>query len=256
MIRENYNGNGQFGILAGYYDILNYNADYRKVADYIEKVFGLYGRKPALVLDLACGTGSLTLELGARGYDMTGIDLSAEMLAVAASKKYCGDILWLNQDMCGFELYGTVDAIVCCFDSLNYILDGENIKKCFKSVHNYLSPGGLFIFDVNSKYRFERVYAENNFVLENKNVFCSWRNFYDEKSGICDFYLTLFVRQPDGAYKRYCEAQREKYHSEDFLKESLAEAGFGGLNIFYDFKTEPADGGENRERLCFTASKI
>ncbi|MCL2774345.1 MAG: class I SAM-dependent methyltransferase, partial [Oscillospiraceae bacterium] len=168
--------NKQFSVLAQYYDILNYNADYKKVADYIEDVFIIYGKSPELVLDLACGTGSLTVELDKRGYDMIGLDSSPEMLSVAYAQK--PNILWINQDMCGFELYGTVDAVVCCFDSLNYILDEEKIDKCFGLVRNYLNPGGLFIFDVNSKYKFENIYANNDIVLENSGVFCSWQNSY------------------------------------------------------------------------------
>lgn len=259
------NQDNQFGILAGYYDILNYNADYKKVADYIEEVFGIYQKKANLVLDLACGTGNLTLELGNRGYDMTGLDLSAEMLSAANAKmlkakkkkESANNILWINQDMCNFELYGTVDAAVCCFDSLNYILDGEGVKKCFGLVNNYLNPGGLFIFDVNSEYKFESVYADNNFILEKKNVFCSWQNHYDKKNKTCDFYITLFVRQTDGSYKRYGEAQREKYYGETFLKDVLAETGFGDLKIFYDFcvKSNKSVEPGKRERICFAAVK-
>ena len=249
----------QFAILAGYYDILNYNADYKKTADYIERVFEIYEKKPKLVLDLACGTGSLTVELDKRGYDMTGIDLSPEMLAVASAKKTKGDILWLNQSMQGFELYGTVDAIICCYDSLNYIPGEENIKKCFDLAHNYLNPGGLFIFDVNSRYKFENIYAKNNFILENKNIFCSWQNNYSKKNKICDFYINLFVMQSDGKYKRYYETQREYYHGEKFLKKTLGLSGFGDINIFGDFEAETeanAKSPNDRERLCFVAAKM
>ena len=257
-----------FGILAGYYDILNYNADYKKTADYIEKIFALYKKKPDQILDLACGTGSLTAELAKRGYDMTGLDLSADMLAIASAKD--PGILWLNQDMRGFELYGTVGAIICCYDSLNYILEKKDVKKCFKLAYNYLDPGGLFIFDVNSKHRFENIFARNNFVLENKNqnksrnqsVFCSWQNYYDydKKSKICEFDINIFAEQPDGRYKRYGEIQRERYHSEKFLRRALAEAGFGRVDIFYDFKADNKKYNKhkkhkNSERICFVCSK-
>jgi len=251
------NNQYQFGILAKYYDMLNYNADYRKVADYIEDVFEIYKKKPRLVLDLACGTGNLTIELEKRGYDMTGVDLSADMLSVAASKTDGQNILWLRQNMCAFELFGTVDAVICCYDSLNYILDREKIKKCFALVHNYLNPGGLFIFDVNSKYKFKSVYANHNFVLESEQVFCSWQNEYDRKNKTCDFYITLFARQPDGRYKRYEETQREKYHRAGFLKEALTETGFGELSMFYDFSVDLKYGGKNKKtgRVCFAAVK-
>jgi len=254
------NQNNQFGILAKYYDILNYNANYKKVADYIENVFKIYKKKPGLILDLACGTGSLTVELDRRGYDMTGLDLSSEMLSVAVSKNKKNkdggnNILWINQDMCSFELYGTVDAVICCFDSLNYILNEEDIKKCFGLVRNYLNPGGLFIFDVNSKYKFESVYAKNNFILEKKNVFCSWQNNYCKKNRTCEFYLNFFVKQPDGSYKRYYEIQKEKYYAKEFLTESLLAAGFEDIKIFCDFDCMEESGVKNHGRVCFACLK-
>lgn len=252
------NAENNFGVLARYYDALNFGADYKKVADYIEEVFRLYQKKPELVLDMACGTGSLTLELKKRGYDMTGLDLSAEMLSAAAAKKNTKDILWLNQDMTSFELYGTVDAAVCCFDSLNYLTDPADVKKCFALVHNYLNPGGLFVFDVNSKHKFEFVYADNNFIIENakKKIFCSWQNRYRKKTGTCDFFITLFAGRPDGSYTRFDQTQREKYHSGEFLKDALSKAGFADINIFYDFDLSAGSiAGGRVGRLCFAASK-
>ena len=261
MNRDN---NNQFGILAKYYDIFNCSANYKKVADYIEKVFAAYNKKPGLVLDLACGTGNLTLELAKRGYDMTGLDLSPEMLSEAVQKSRANNnILWVNQDMCNFELYGTVDAIVCCFDSVNYILESENVKKCFALVYNYLNPGGIFVFDVNSKYKFESVYANNNFIIEKKyrgrEVFCAWRNYYNKRNRTCDFDIDLFVSQPDGNYARYNETQREKYHSVGFLEKVLSDAGFADVKIFCDFECEEYKENGEREncgRVCFAAAKI
>ena len=253
-----------FGELARYYDALNLGADYKKVADYIEGLFALCEKKPELVLDMACGTGNLALELSKRGYDMTGLDLSAEMLSAAAAKKNAGRVLWLHQNMASFELYGTVDAAVCCFDGLNYLSDQNDVKKCFALVRNYLNPGGLFAFDVNSKHKFEAVYANNSYVIEDakKNVFCSWQNRYSKKTRSCDFYLTIFAKQPDGSYSRHEEAQSEKYHSAEFLGKSLLEAGFGDIRVFHDFdlssgsaygkKKEP---GKQPGRICFAARR-
>jgi SAM-dependent methyltransferase len=249
----------QFSVLAQYYDKLNYNADYKKVADYIEGVFALYDKKPELVLDLACGTGSLTLELARRGYDMTGLDLSPDMLNIASLKKNHGkNILWLNQDMCAFELYGTVDAAVCCFDSINYILDENKIAECFRLVYNYLNPGGVFIFDVNSRHKFEKIYAKNDIILEKNGILCAWRNNYNKKSRICEFYISLFIDQRDAGYKRLDEVQREKYHSEDLLASLLELAGFSGLRICYDFdtdKTKEKNIKNEFERICFSCIK-
>ena len=241
---------GQFSALARYYDRLNYNADYARVADYIERVFALYGSEPGLVLDLACGTGALTVELARRGYDMIGLDISADMLGVASAKG-SPDILWLNQDMCGFELYGTVDAVVCCYDSLNYILDEGGLERCFGLVHNYLNPGGLFLFDVNSEHKFENIYGGNDIILENDGVLCAWRNSYDRQSGICEFDISIFAR--DGAgYKRYDEIQRERYYSAEQLAGIAGLAGFTDLRLFYDFGAAAKEG---HERVCFSAVK-
>jgi SAM-dependent methyltransferase len=246
---------GQFGVLAAYYDKLNYNADYRKVADYIESVFKLYGKNPELVLDLACGTGSLTVEMAKRGYDMIGIDLSPEMLNTAGFKKSRGkNILWINQDMRSFELYGTVDAVLCCFDSLNYILDESGIEKCVKLVYHYLNPGGLFIFDVNSKYKFEKIYGKNDIILERNGVLCSWRNNYNRRSGICEFLISLFAEQPDKSYKRLDEIQSERYYSESFFTGLLERTGFTDLKKFYDFGIINKEKQES-ERICFSALK-
>ena len=252
--------NRQFSALAQYYDKLNYNSDYRKVADYIERVFALYDKKPELVLDLACGTGSLTIELARRGYDMTGLDISPEMLTIASVKKKRGkDILWINQDMCGFELYGTVDAVVCCFDSINYILDESKIAECFRLVYNYLNPGGLFLFDVNSRYKFEHIYGRNDIILEKGGILCAWRNNYSKRSGICEFSISLFIKQENSEYKRLDEVQHERYYSEDMLAGNLELAGFHDLKIFYDFEiSKEKNKFKNKEefgRICFSALK-
>ena len=266
---------------------MNYNADYKKVADYIEDIFKIYKKNPKLVLDLACGTGSLTIELDKRGYDMIGLDLSPEMLSAANSanienienmagmknnnkENKTNNILWTNQDMCDFELYGTVDAVICCFDSLNYILENKKIEKCFESVYNYLNPGGLFIFDVNTKYKFEHIYANNDIVLENEteDVFCFWRNccnkyYKDNKKEItCDFYLTLFVMSNETGYyryyKRYDEKLKEKYYSPDYLKYILEKINFENINIYYDFsadKNNIKNKEKKKNRICFAALK-
>lgn len=252
----------QFSVLAQYYDKLNYNADYKKVADYLENIFKLYDNKPELVLDLACGTGNLTIELARRGYDMLGLDLSADMLNTASAKKNRGkNIIWLNQDMCAFELYGTVDAVVCCFDSINYILEESKIAECFRFVYHYLNPGGLFIFDVNSRYKFEKIYGRNDIILEKNGILCAWRNYYNKKSKLCEFFISLFVEQRGAGYKRFDEIQREKYYSEDFLANLLETAGFSELKIFYDFdiskmKDEPKKSSKKEfERINFSAIK-
>ena len=149
-----------YSAIAGVYDKLNKDIDYSGWADFFETCFEKYlGARPELVLDLACGTGRMTRELSARGYDMIGIDGSADMLGEAYSQGGEG-ILYLLQDMREFELYGTVGATVCCLDSLNYLLDAKDLKKTFSLVHNYSDPDALFMFDMNTPHKFERVYLQ------------------------------------------------------------------------------------------------
>ena len=143
---------------ANIYDRLQ-NIDYASFVDYYQKIFESFSLKPELVLDLACGTGNVTIPLAERGYDMIGVDMSGEMLNIAADKARAKnlDILFLNQDMTEFELYGTVDAIVCSLDGVNYLTEDWQLEQLFALVKNYLNPDGIFIFDINSKYKLSKV---------------------------------------------------------------------------------------------------
>ena len=144
------NGCEGYEAIARVYDKLNAQIDYGKWADFFEMCFDRYlSEKPELVLDLACGTGRMTRELRGRGYDMIGVDGSADMLSEARYTYDSEGILYLCQDMRELELYGTVGATVCCLDSINYLLDEKDLERTFSLVHNYLDPDGLFIFDVN-----------------------------------------------------------------------------------------------------------
>lgn len=234
-----------YDAIAHVYDKLNADIDYRAWADFVEKCFDKFlPQRPSLLLDLACGTGSMTVELASRGYDMIGVDMSEDMLSEAYLRSEGRGILYLCQDMRSFELYGTVGAVTCCLDSINYLLDEADIKKTFRGVHNYLDPDGLFIFDMNTPYKFENIYSDNAYILEDEidpgdgeppfSVYCGWQNHYDAESGICDFYLSLFEER-DGAYLRSDEHQRERAYSLDVVKRLLGESGFELLGCFGDF---------------------
>ena len=245
-----------YSAIAGVYDKLNKEIDYGKWADFFEKCFERFGAKrPEIILDLACGTGRMTRTLSERGYDMIGVDGSADMLSEAYSAGGEG-ILYLLQDMRSFELYGTVGATVCCLDSLNYLLDIKELEKTFSLVHNYSDPDALFIFDVNTPYKFENVYSDNAYVLEDENedggaIFCSWQNFYDRDSKICDFYLSVFEENEDGTYERADEQQKERCYSLDELKGALEFNGFELLGVFDDFEFSTVK--NNSERWYFVA---
>ena len=245
-----------YDALARVYEILNNDIDYSAWADFFEKCFEKYlPEKPSLMLDLACGTGTMTRELASRGYDMIGIDGSADMLTEAFMQKEEGEsTLYLNQDMREFELYGTVGAVVCCLDSINYLLSEGDVKKTFSLVHNYLDPDGLFLFDVNTPYKFENIYSDNAYILEDeidgKDIYCGWQNSYDKESGICDFYLSLFEETDEG-YSRFDEHQEERCYKKDTLAELLRECGFELIHIVSGYDFEAPD--EKCERWYFIA---
>ena len=246
----------QYTSLAPVYDRLNADIDYEAWADYIERQFSLYaGKKPESVLDLACGTGAMTVELARRGYDMTGIDLSEDMLAVARQKcdgeRFLHPVLLVCQNMAEFELYGTVDAVTCCLDSMNYLTKTDDLMRTLLHVHNYLNPDGLFIFDMNAPAKFEQVYGTNAYILEDEGILCAWQNIYNPKSKLCDFYLSIFTEDTDGRWQRFDEEQRERCWPLRTVKKMLDECGFELLALAEDFEGTPVT--PDTERWYFTA---
>lgn len=241
-----------YDLLAPIYDKINEELDYCAWADFIEDVMRreYVDGTPELVLDLGCGTGRMTLELARRGYDMTGIDISPEMLDFARreaeSLPYGAGILWLCQDMRSFELYGTVDVAVSCLDSINHLTSTNDLAKCFSLVHNYLIPDGLFIFDVNGRYKFENIYGTTTYAMEEGNAVCIWQNYYNQSSHLCDFYITLFNEGEDGRYTRYDDEQRERMYTIRTLKSQLVSQGFEFIGAYSDFEFTPADDSDER----------
>ena len=246
--------------IASVYDNINAEIDYSKWADFIEAAFDRYlDKRPEIVLDLACGTGSMTFELHSRGYDMIGADSSEDMLSEAYEKaldKEISDILFLRQDMREFELYGTVGAVCCCLDSINYLTREGDIEKCFSHFHNYLDPDGLFIFDVNTPYKFENVYGNNQYIFEDQNsygeaTYCGWQNEYDKESKLCNFYLSVFTEQENGSYTRADEVQTERCYDIDELRGYLGKCKFEFIGCYggYDFSAP----GKNCERWYIIA---
>ena len=223
--------------LARVYDRLNGEVDYAAIADFYEAVFHKYGITPELVLDLGCGTGRMTEVLAARGYDMIGVDASAEMLAKAFERLH-GKALLLQQDMRDFELYGTVGAVVSTLDCVNYLVEEGDLARCFALVHNYLDPDGVFLFDVNTPYKFKHVYGDHAYILEEEDgsVYCGWQNDYDEESGLCSFLLSVFAEDEDGRYLRTDEEQTERCYTREYLTAALKKAGFDEIAFYGDLQ--------------------
>ena len=252
--------NDIYSILAPYYDDWNAEIDYSAWADGAERFFGRFARGTVSdVLDLACGTGRMTVELAKRGYDLIGVDRSPEMLDFArtaaeeAGEGISSRILWLLQEMTNFELYGTVDAVLCCLDSVNHLTKRTDLAKTFSLVHNYLNPDGLFLFDVNAKRKFETVYADKTYVFEAPGVFCTWENDYSR--GLCDFRITLFREEGKGKYRRYEAVERERMYSLRTLKEELEKQGFEWIGAYPAPYEGTLTGDEDRWYIAAWAKK-
>lgn len=246
-----------YAAMSGVYDLLNDRIDYAEWARYIDSTVKRFRKTDgSLMLDLGCGTGKMTFELRSLGYDMTALDISPEMLSEAVKKadeRGVDDILWLCQDMTAFELYGTVDACVCCLDAINHLTEATEVKKCFSLVHNYLAPGGVFMFDLNTPYKFENVYGANDYILEDEGVLLAWQNDYDSKSGLCGFYLSVFTEDENGKYAREDAVQTERCYGRGEICALLEESGFEIVAFTSGFNYDEAE--ENAERWYITARR-
>ena len=245
-----------YGLISEFYDSVNRHLDYGEWADFIEKIVKREMKaQPELVLDLGCGTGRMTLELASRGYDMIGVDSSPEMLDIARERAeeagLSARILYLLQDMRSFELYGTVELAVSCLDCVNHLLSPSELDQCFSLVHNYLSPDGIFVFDINGRYKFENIYRDSSFVMEKDSAMLVWQNDYNERSGICDFLITLFEEGEDGSYKRYDEWGRERMYTLRQIRSHLKKCGFELIGEYSDFAF--SEGSDGSERIYIAA---
>lgn len=221
-----------------------------------------HGIRDGLVLELGCGTGRMTELLAGRGYDMIGIDMSDEMLNLALNKKTESgyDILYLNQDMREFELYGTVRAVVSVCDSINYLLDEEDIVACFKLVNNYLDPGGIFMFDFNTKYKYETI--GNTTIAENRKD-CSfiWENFYNREDCINEYDLTIFVRDEEVSgngrelFLRFFEEHFQRGYTLDEMKKLIGKSGLAFVRA-YDADTLLEVTNESERIYCIAKENL
>ena len=244
------------------YDMFMDNVPYEEWCDYITGLLKEYGISNGLVLDLGCGTGSMTELLAARGFDMIGVDCSEDMLEIALEKRMASgrDILYLQQDMRDLELYGTVRAVVCLCDSINYLLDVQDLETVFRLVNNYLDPGGIFIFDLNTEYKYRELLSDRTIAENRDEGSFIWDNYYDEESRINEYDLALFIPAeeadagkmgegagPDcetgaasgsgtsgeGLYRKYQETHFQRAYTLDEIREALERAGMKFLT-WYD----------------------
>ena len=241
--------------LAGCYDQFTRDVDYVRWADYLERHFARSALPIHTVLDLACGTGSLTLELARRGYEMIGVDQSEEMLAQAAEKcRQASEIppLFLHQSMDKLDLYGTIDACVCCLDSVNYVTSPQKLERAFQRVHTFLMPGGLFVFDVNTPDKL-RALDGQVFLDESADAYCVWRADYSARRRVCTYGMDLFTLEPDGRWSRAEELHEEYAYEPDELEALVVRAGFSRIKQYGERKLRAPKAGEGR--IFFAARK-
>lgn len=243
-----------YGVFAKYYDTLMADVDYAARADYLLTVLSRHGLAGRSLLDLGCGTGAMSFEFAKSGFDVVGVDSSAQMLARAASKAAGSkNPIFICQDMRSLDLYGTVAAAVCALDGINHLTGAQAVEKAFAGVSLFLEKGGLFVFDLNTPYKLENTLGDNAFVYDCGDVYCVWQNSYGGKSRLCRFDLTFFELD-GGTYRRYDESFCERAYSTAQIKRRLAAAGLA-LEAVYDDLTfdEPK---KDSERLIYVARKI
>lgn len=232
-----------------YDSLMHSDIDYEKWADYIENLFDMYGVNPDLVCDLACGTGNITIPLASRGYDMTGVDISEDMLNIAREKAEGLDILFLNQSMTNLDLYGTMGAFLCMIDGINYILPLKSLLKLFTRIKTcFIDKGGLFIFDISTEHKLKNVIGSNTFVHCGEKIFYTWQNRYIENKKLSDMFLTFFVKQGEN-YKRFEERHLQRAHSAEELTAILKKAGFAHVDTYDELSFSPPR--EDSERIVF-----
>ena len=243
-----------YDALAGCYDDMTEDVNYPAWADFLEKLFARSPHPVHTVLDLACGTGTMSFLLAQRGYELIGVDFSPEMLAIAAEKTVEGEgepPIFLCQAMEELDLYGTVDACVCLLDSVNHVTRPDQLKKAFQRVWLFLEPGGLFVFDVHTPAHLEGLDG-GMFLDETEDAYCVWRTDYDPRRKICTYGMDVFRRE-GALWRREEEVHEERAYSPAELTDYLTQAGFQDIRQYGDRKLRSPRAEE--ARIFFTARK-
>ena len=230
-----------YGSFAYVYDKFMDDVPYEEWADYVQSLLMEYEVREGLVLELGCGTGNLTEILASRGYDMIGVDLSADMLDIAMEKreKSGRDILYLMQDMREFELYGTVRAAVSICDSMNYLQEEKDLLSTFMLVNNYLDPGGIFIFDLNTAYKYRELIGDTTIAENREGASFIWENTWYEEEKVNEYDLTIFAETENGLYQKFEETHFQRAYDLKTVKRLIAEAGMEFLAAYDAFTREP-----------------
>ncbi len=243
-----------YSVFARYYDSLTANIDYVKRANYFHDIISRFKTtEGSILLDLACGTGSISEEMAKIGYDVIGVDYSDEMLGIALDKKFDSglNIQYLCQDMRKLDLYGSMDVTICALDSINHLNNISDVKKVFKNVALFSEPDGLFIFDINTLYKHRNILANNTFTYETDKVFCVWENTLVPETDEVKMNLEFFELEENGLYSRSSDSFSEKAYSEESIEALLKECGFELLGKFGDDTFSPP--ACNSQRIVYAA---
>ena len=242
-----------YNALAASYDRLTNDVDYRATVDFYWELLARESLQPRTAVDLACGTGSVAVLLAERGLQVTGVDMSWEMLCMAQQKavKLSNPPMFVCQRLERLYLPRAVDLAVCALDSLDYIINPADCKEAIRRAYKALNPGGCFIFDVNTPEKL-RAMDGQIFLDEDDDVYCVWRGEFDREANICTYEMDLFQRAGE-TWRRSWETHREYAYSADQLTCYLREAGFTHIEIFGDRKLCPPQPGE--QRIYFKARK-
>lgn len=237
---------------AEFYDSLTENIDYGEIAGYYDRLNEKFVGTKGILLDLACGTGSLSVLFSRMGYDVIGVDISEEMLSVAVSKEHDG-IEYLCQSMTELDMFGTIDGTVCSLDSINHLENIDEVRKTFEKVSLFSNKGALFMFDVNTLYKHEKILGDNTFVYDMEGVYCVWQNEYAGE-GRTEIYLDFFAEvKESGMYERYSDDFAETAYPRELIVDMLTDAGFE-VCACYEYLTEDEPTAES-EKLTFVARK-
>ena len=244
-----------YSFFAEYYDLLTENVNYKDRADYLLRLFERHNHAPGLTLDLACGTGSMTIELKKRGLDIFGADASVDMLS-EAQRKACEeqlDILFLCQKMQELELFGEIDTCICTLDSINHITSKKTLGTAFQKISYYLKQDGLFVFDANTVYKHREILGDNCYIYDTEKVFCAWQNNYNDKNH--KVIITLDFFEPQGkTYIRSSEQFAERAYTDDELRQLLEAANMKVEAVYADLSFDSP--GETSQRKIYVIRKI
>lgn len=222
-----------YGDFAYFYDKLMYDLDYEKIYKFIREVLGKKSLEPELILEMACGTGGLTEKL-ARDYKIHAFDLSDDMLSVCENKIRSKNLKLFKQNMVGFSAPASYDAIFSVDDSLNYVTDEKDFEAAIKSSYDHLKDGGIFIFDLNTEYKFKNIPPVT--VDEVEDVLYLWENIYDEEEKLNTYGVNFFRNIKDNDYKRFYEEHLERAYDLPFVKNLLEKTGFKDIEVYDDYE--------------------